>query len=426
MRRFMLPGTNAQSTRLLLFNALFSIALFGLVDVLLNFYFVSLGYSKESIGILQSVPRVGGLIAAALVVPLTARMSARNVLIWTTLGMAAAQAAIVVVPTTQAIVLSRAALGLFFGIQQIAINPVAVALARPEHQTRIFAYVSMTSNVAGSIGGFLGGFMPAWIAFLFPALAVYADLPAAQTPFAYGLAIFIASVVTALSIIPILRLVVPESPRTAGTGGIAGKIPWRVLLPRGFPMLFFGVTGGLTFPFYNLFFRGVYGAPDSTVGTILSLGFFAMAFPVMFGPQLERRFGRGPALLLATGAAGMCFIGLSISPTLPTATVFFVSAISLRNIINGIYPPMLLEGLPADAHNAASSVGFLAWNIGWLAGTSMGGFIVARVGYTLMLQGVGIGVFMIGLSAWWIYRRSAAPVLLPQGGAPLPVTPSEP
>src|SRR5687768_4952934 len=103
MRGLSLPGLNGQSTRLLLFNALFSIALFGIVDVLLNFYFVSLGYSRESIGLLQSLPRVGGLIAAALVVPLTARMSARGVLIWTTIGMAVAQGAIVLFPTPFAI-----------------------------------------------------------------------------------------------------------------------------------------------------------------------------------------------------------------------------------------------------------------------------------------------------------------------------------
>lgn len=427
IHRLSLPGLNAQSARLLLFNAIFSIALFGLVDVLLNFYFVSLGYSKESIGILQSLPRVGGLIAAALVVPLTSRVSARTVLIWTTIGMAVAQGAIVLVPTTAAIAISRAALGLFFGIQQIAINPVALALVSAQHQSRVFAYISMTSNVAGSLGGLIGGFMPAWIAFLFPSLAVFADLPASQTPFAYGLSIFIASVVTGLAVIPILRLAIPpDAAIGAGEKRVTGKVPWRTLLPRGIPMLFFGITGGLTFPFYNLFFRGVYDASDSAVGTILSLGFFAMAFPVMFGPQLERRFGRSRSLLFATSSAALCFVGLSIAPSLPVAIACFVSAISLRNIVNGTYPPMLMEGLAPQARNAASSLGFLAWNIGWLTGTSLGGFIVARVGYNLMLQGVAVGVFLIGFSAWWIFRGVPEPSLEQQAGGALAVSPAEP
>lgn len=430
MRGLSLPGLNGQSTRLLLFNALFSIALFGIVDVLLNFYFVSLGYSRESIGLLQSLPRVGGLIAAALVVPLTARMSARGVLIWTTIGMAVAQGAIVLFPTPFAIGLSRAVLGLFFGIQQIAINPVAVALTRPEHQTRIFAYISMSSNIAGSFGGFVGGFMPTWIAFALPSFTVYGDLPAAQTPFAYGLAIIVASVVTALAVVPIWRLATPAVALAADEQSKRVKVPWRKLLPRGIPMLFFGMTGGLTFPFYNLFFRGVYDAPDATVGTVLSLGFFAMGFPVMFAPQLERRYGRGGALMLSTGAAGLCFVGLSLSNSLAMAIPFFVGAIALRNIINGIYPPMLMDGLPPQVHNAASSLGYLAWNIGWLISTSLGGFLIERVGYSLILQGVGVGVFTIGFSAWWIFRRADQPaqavMTVMEAGAPVPITPAEP
>lgn len=430
MRGLSLPGLNGQSTRLLLFNALFSIALFGIVDVLLNFYFVSLGYSRESIGLLQSMPRVGGLIAAVLVMPLTSRMSARSVLIWTTVAMAVAQAAIVVIPTPFAIGLSRAILGMFFGIQQIAINPVAVALTRPEHQTRIFAYISMSSNIAGSFGGFVGGFMPAWIVFAFPSLTVYGDLPAAQTPFAYGLAIIVASVVTAVAVIPIWRLAIPVVPLAIDEQSRPVRVPWRKLLPRGIPMLFFGMTGGLTFPFYNLFFRGVYEASDATVGTVLSIGFFAMGFPVMFAPQLERRFGRGGALLLSTGAAGLCFAGLSLSNSLAVAIPFFVGAIALRNIINGIYPPMLLDGLAPQAHNAASSLGYLAWNIGWLISTSLGGFLIERVGYSLLLQVVGIGVFAIGFSAWWIFRRADRPVqpVMPmiEAGAPVAITPAEP
>lgn len=426
MRRLLLPGLTAQSSRLLLFNAIFSIALFGVVDVLLNFYFVSLGYTEEAIGLLQSLPRVGGLIAAFLVVPLTSRLRASTVLIVTTIGAAVAQAMIVLIPTTEVIVLSRAALGLTFGIQQIAINPIASALTERENQSRMFGYLSMTSNVAGSIGGFIGGFMPAWIAFLFPTLAIFGDVAPEQTPFAYGTAIFIASVVTGLAVIPIMRLVVPGAALPTGEKPTPQHVPWRTLIPRGIPMMFFGVTGGLTFPFYSLFFRNVHDAPDALVGTILSFGYFMMAFPVLLVPRLERRFGRSATLLVSMGAAGLCFVGLGLSTGIGAATLFFVCGISIRNIVNGIYPPMLLEGLPTRVHNTASSVGFVGWNLGWLMGTTFGGFLTARIGYGTLLQFVGLGVFMIGVSAWWIFRREASAASRQAVGAPLPVTPSEP
>jgi len=42
----------------LLYSAIFHIGVLGLADVVLNFYFVSLGYDSQVIGQLQSYPRL--------------------------------------------------------------------------------------------------------------------------------------------------------------------------------------------------------------------------------------------------------------------------------------------------------------------------------------------------------------------------------
>ena len=62
LARWLMPGFNRQVALFLLYSLIWHIGMFGIMDVVLNFYFVSLGYGSETIGLLQSLPRIGGLL----------------------------------------------------------------------------------------------------------------------------------------------------------------------------------------------------------------------------------------------------------------------------------------------------------------------------------------------------------------------------
>lgn len=418
------PGLNRQSGLILLHNTIFCLAVFGVVDVLLNFYFVSLGYEEETIGLLQSLPRIGGLFASLPFSLLASRLSIRRALIFSAVLMTVSQGVMVFYPSVGVIILSRAAFGFFFGINQIAIVPATTDSVSKTHQTHIFAYLSATTNVSSSIGSFIGGYLPMGLVMLLPGWVVpSADLPLAQTPWAYGMALLIATVVTALCVLPLLgiRDVTPADEPQA-SGGVRARTPWGRLCLLSLPMLFFGLTGGLTFPFYNLFFRNVYDAPDATIGVVLSAGYLLMGVTPLIAPWVVGRMGRVVGLMVALGLASVAFVGLSIAPTLGIAFACFAAAVSLRNMTQVIFPPMLMGSVSSQFQGAASSVGFLAWNVGWFASTAVGGTLQTRFGYDFMMQLVAVGVIIIAASIGWIYRRADSPVL---GGAPLSISPMD-
>lgn len=419
-----LPGLNRQSGLILLHNTLFCFAVFGVVDILLNFYFVSLGYEQEAIGLLQSLPRIGGLFASLPFSLLAGRMSIRRALIWSAILMTVSQAVMVFYPSVAVIIISRAAFGFFFGVNQIAMTPATADSADKTHQTHIFAYLSATTNISSSIGSFIGGYLPLWIVMLLPSLVIPADgVPLEQTSWAYGVALLVATVLTALCVLPVLGIREVNEHAPTPDALVKTRTPWGRLVVLSLPMLFFGLTGGLTFPFYNLLFRDTYAAPDATVGLVLSAGYLLMGVTPLIAPWVERRLGRVFALMSALGLAAIAFVGLSVAPSLPLAFVCFAAAVSLRNMTQVIFPPMLMGSVSPRFQGAASSVGFLAWNVGWFASTAVGGVIQTRLGYDVMMQIVALGVIGCGAAVWWIYR-SPRPVI-GLGGAPLPVPPMD-
>jgi MFS family permease len=185
----------------------------------------------------------------------------------------------------------------------------------------------------------------------------------------------------------------------------ASHNPWGYLLVIMLPMLFFGFTGGLTFPFYNLFFRERFGSSDQLVGTILSIGWLGMALIPLANPWWEKRFGRANALGLTMIIAAVAFMGLAVAPTLPLSVTAFTIAISFRNVMQPLFQPLVLDHLPVQLHNTASGMGMVLWSVGWFAATAISGFLQKAVGFGVIMQIVAVGVLFTGVLVVLIFRN---------------------
>lgn len=397
-----------QGVYFLLYNAIFNLAFLGITDVVLNFYFVSLGYDTQTIGYLQSIPRIGGLLTSFPVAFLTNRIGARRVMIFSTVGLALTFLMMLVSPSIAMLGISRFLVGFFYGAQQIAIVPLMVTLVERQYQSRFFAYHNLVCTLSMSLGSVIGGWSPSLIVNAFKEVLPAAATVSAQTPFAYGAALALAGLLTLLSVIPFLPVNPPTpAPHTHTGSGTAGKqrIPWKLVFLLVFPMIPFGFTGGLTFPFFNLFFRSRFGVSDETVGTILAIGWIGMALLPMVGPWLEKRFGRAWALAVVMVGASLTFFSLAIAPSLLLAVIVFVLAIGFRNMMNPIFHPMLMDNLPPNLHNIASSMIQVLWSFGWFTATAISGGWQQDHGFTFIYQVVSVGVLAVGFTAVMIYRK---------------------
>jgi predicted MFS family arabinose efflux permease len=410
-----------QGVMFLAYNALFNLGILGINDVVLNFYFVSLGYDRQAIGLLQSIPRIGGLLTSVPIAFLTNRIGARRMMLIATVGLALAFLLMLIDPSPAMMIISRFLTGFFYGAQQIALVPLMVVMVERRHQSRFFAVHNLVSTAAMSLGSLLGGWLPALVVTVLHGLVPAAWVVNAQTPFAYGAAVAIASLLALLSILPFLYVRTDSAiqPRRArGEPRVRRKTPWKLVFLLTFPMIPFGFTGGLTFPFYNLFFRTRFNLPDETVGTILAIGWIGMAVLPMLGPALERRVGRAWALAIVMGLAGAAFVALGSSFLLLPAGIAFFFAIAFRNMMNPIFHPMLMDHLPPDLHNIASSMIQVLWSVGWFSATAISGVWQETYGFTFIMQVVAVGVLVVGAAAVMIYRKREILRVRPEAALP--------
>jgi MFS family permease len=135
----------------------------GITDVVLNFYFVSLGYTSENIGMLQSIPRLGGFLTSLPVGLLANRAGTRRVVFFSTIGIAITYLMLIVWTSLIGLSISRFLIGIFYGAIQIASTPLLIHLSSPQHETHVFAYLNVVSMGTTALGSVIGGFLP-WVA----------------------------------------------------------------------------------------------------------------------------------------------------------------------------------------------------------------------------------------------------------------------
>ena len=387
-RRRLPPGLNRRVLLFLCHSLLFHIALLGIADILLNFYLVSIGFDGQTIALLQSLPRLSGFLIGLPIGLFADRIGNRRLIVLSTIGIALSVAATALTTSLPLLALSRFAWGACFGANQVVKPPFMVTLTDRREHTAQFSWHNLVSMLAVAMGSALGGLLPMLLGG-----AVHADASA------YRASILLAALILLLSVLPMLPL--------DGRGGTVGQhwrvgawrlLPWRRLLRLTFPLFVFGISGGLTFPFFNLFFRDVFALGDSAVGAVIGLGWLVMGAVPLANPLWQARLGRAGALFALMLLSALAFIGLGLAQALALAVVFYALAIGARNTMQPLFQPLLLDSLAEAHHNLASSVGLALWNMGWFGATLGFGWLQLSLGYRGIMLLVAVFVLLNGLS----------------------------
>jgi len=418
-RKWAIPGWNRQIALFMLHSAVFQFALFGVTDTLLNFYFVSLGNSSETIGLLQALPKLAGFLTGVPIGLIADRIGAKRITIFSMLGLAAAYLPLVIWPVPAMLSVNRFLTGACYGASAIAAVPLMMGLVERKHQTYLFSYYQVITMAAVALGSLVGGFLPGGIMLL----VYHIESPNAQNAFAYAAALIIAGLCCGLSAYPMLLLGDKKATQTQ-TNAVAqeaepSRIPWLSFIYLSAPFTLFGFTAGLTYPFYNLLFRTAFSLSDQVVGTILGLGWISMGAAMIVNPFVERRFGRAKGVLVTMTISALGFFGLSIAPGLTLAVMAFMLAVAMRNTMGPLYQPLYMESVAPEVRNVASSVNAVLWNLGYFAAAGISGFWQSQYGFGFLLQVASVGVFLTGVGVVLVFHNrkphpTNAPVLKEQ------------
>ncbi len=403
------PGLNGRVLLFLCHSLLFHIALLGIADILLNFYLVSIGYDTAAISLLQSLPRLSGFLIGLPIGLIANRVGNRRLILLSTAGLALAVATTALTYSLPIIAASRLLWGACFGANQVVKPPFMVTLTDSSEHTAQFSWHNLVSMLAVALGSVLGGLLPLVISQALP-VAGAVDLPPEEMPLAYRLSIFSAAILLLLSNLPILALGSAAADPGDGRAGFPmwRSTPWRRLLRLTFPLFVFGISGGLTFPFFNLIFRELFSISDSAIGSVIGLGWLVMGLMPLLNPAWEARSGRAGALTALMMLSAAAFVGFSLSQALAIAVAFYTLAIGLRNTMQPLFQPLLMDSLDARFHNIASSVGLALWNIGWFGATLSFSLLQTAIGYRGLMLIVALFVALNGLSIRYTAQRSPA------------------
>lgn len=396
-------GINRQVLLFLTYSLLFHIGLFGITDILLNFYLVSIGYDAETIGLLQALPRLSGFLTGLPIGIIANRLGNRRIIIVSTWGIGLCVALSVMVEGLLLLAISRFFWGVFFGAGQIVKSPFMVTLTTKEEYTSQFSYHNLVSMIAVAVGSIIGGFIP-FIMSHFLAIEGVGTLLPEQMPLSYQASILLASFIIILSTLPLFCLSDKIADIDTSLTKLKQSPPWRLLIKLSFPLLIFGISGGLTFPFLNLFFREQFGITDGLIGGILGLGWLFMGIVPLINPIWELKIGRVNALTTLMLISAFAFVGLGIVETLIMAIIFYVIAISVRNTMQPLFQPLFMDSISPEFHNIASSIGLILWNIGWFSSTMSFGYLQKTIGYDNIMILVAFFVLLNGVTIHLVYR----------------------
>lgn len=403
------PGLNGQVLLFLCHSLLFHIALLGIADILLNFYLVSIGYDTATISLLQSLPRLSGFLVGLPVGLVANRVGNRRLIVLSTAGIALSVAATALTQSLVVIALSRFFWGACFGANQVVKSPFMVTLTHHSEHTAQFSWHNLVSMFSVAAGSALGGALPIVMSQTLSIAATEALRPE-QMPLAYRASILCAALILFLSAMPLLLL--KRQPagdkRKSAILGFGRAVPWRSVLRLAFPLFIFGISGGWTFPFFNLIFRDLFDISDSAIGGVIGLGWLFMGLLPLLNPVWERRLGRAGALTALMLASAVAFVGFSLSQALWIAVVFYVMAIGIRNTMQPLFQPLLMASLEAEYHNVASSVGLALWNMGWFVSALTFGWLQAAVGTRVIMLLVASFVVLNGLTIHLTAQRESA------------------
>ena len=395
-----LPGLNRQVFLFLCHSLLFHIGLLGIADILLNFYLVSIGYDGGTIAVLQSLPRLSGFLIGLPIGLVANRIGNRRLIVLSTAGIALCVAATAITPSLLVIAVSRFFWGACFGANQVVKPPYMITLTVQSEHTAQFSWHNLVSMLAVATGSVLGGILPVIMSETLSITSAGGFRPE-EMPLAYRASIFCAAAILLMSIVPMLAL--RDKPKNAvsikrGRFGLGHSVPWRRVLRLTSPLFVFGISGGLTFPFFNLIFRDLFGISDSAIGSVIGLGWLVMGLMPLLNPFWEARLGRARALTALMAASALAFVGFSLAQALFLAVLFYVFAIGIRNTMQPLFQPLLMDSLDAEYHNLASSIGLVLWNIGWFSSTLSFGWLQTEIGHRNIMLLVAVFVVLNGLS----------------------------
>ncbi len=399
-----------REARLFLWMIVIDGVIFSGWQLFFNYYMLANGFTREFLGLVNSMPSLSGLLFGLLVGRVSDRIGRKVSII---IGLVLASVFMIAQITfQQPVVIAAAAFltGVFSMLFIVSQAPLMVKLSTPENRTMLFSLTFGLQTLAGAVGAVFAGQLPGIFGGL---LQVAAD-----SALAYRAVLATTVVLGTSAVIPIWIMREPrpasdESSPSAprGTeGGPPSEKPSSTLTAliakMSAPQLLTGFGAAILIPYMNVFFKDRFAISDSLLGILFSGSSLLIGVGSILGPRLSTLMGGKVRAVVFTQFTSLVFLlTIGFSPFLWLSSVGFLVRSALMNMSAPLYSAFCMEHIPERHLGFANSVLSLSWNIGWAVGPYLSGVVQARYGFAPLFIATSVLYFIAIALTWYFFVK---------------------
>lgn len=393
-----------RAARLFLLMILIDGVIYSGWQLFFNFYILQSGFTREFLGLANSMPSLAALIFGIPLGRLSDRIG-RRASIMIGLGVSGLCMLAQVTFREPWLIVAMAFLNgtanMLFVVSQA---PLMARLSDRENRTLLFSLSFGLSTISGAVGAVFAGQLPGFFGAL---LSV-----SAQSATAYRAVLIVSVLLGTTAIIPMWlmreprdvatpNLPGPDAPRLPGAGklpsGLAGDIA-RMTAPQ----ILIGFGAAILIPYINVFFKDRFSISDSLLGLLFAVASLMIGIGSLLGPRLVTRLGGKIRAVVATQSGSLIFLLLiGFAPILWLSSLAYLLRTTMMNMASPLYSAFCMERTPEQHQGFVNSILSLAWNLGWAVGPYVSGIVQERYGFKPLFISTAI---LYGLASWLIWK----------------------
>lgn len=405
-----------RSARLWLTVVVMSSIFFAGWDLFFNFYILAKGFDKEFLGMANSVYPAAVLLFGIPMGMVSDKIGRKRSLL---IGQAFFLVTFLIVAFTSNPVVILVVLfigGMGDSLFIVSETPLLAQLSNNKNRNYLFSLNWGLATLSRMVGNYLAGQLPLGFESTFGFQS--------GTAMSYQ-AVLITSVgLTFLTFIPIMMIKLPDKLSQMDENGdmvekkvvngskqnlqniLKNKVVWKFFLPN----IQIGLGAALIIPYLNLFFVEKFGVSDQTLGTLFSIAALATGLSALSSPSLANKLGtRIRAVVAAQGTSVLFLLLLGFSPITGIAMVAFLARSALMNMGNPLFESFSMEQVSDEERGAFNSILMLSWEIGWVIGPLVSGFVQEKYGFAPLFIATAI-LYSSGVGLIWHFFRDYEPV----------------
>ena len=170
------------------------------------------------------------------------------------------------------------------------------------------------------------------------------------------------------------------------------------------PKILVGLGAGLVIPFMNLYFKIVFNADSSRIGTYFSIMQVFLFLGMLTAPQLSKRFGMINTIVLTELLSIPFMFILALTTNLPLAVIAFVARGTLMNLNLPVSANFEMELVNPNEQAFTNAISTLSWQGAWTISSWLGGQIIEKYSFAWSFY-VTIGFYFLSACSYYIFFR---------------------